>query len=145
MADPTSSAVEDILGTSATKAPKKSAAKKAATKPGKPVVIKTPAPTTGKKAATAVPAKSGKKAPVAAKTPKAVKPAADVSTTQPEDKVVLAAVKKLKAPTLAAELASGLGVHRRVIRAQLIRMAKDKANGVVMKKDGFNWYVSSKA
>lgn len=125
----------DVLGGAPPKS-KKAAPAKAKAAPAK-------AATPAKKAAPAAkaaPAKA-KAAPAKAK----VAPAGDVSTTQPEDKVVLNAVRKLKEPTLASQVASSLGVHRRVIRAQLQRLAKDKANGVKMAKDGFNWYVSSKA
>ena len=126
----------DVLSTEPTparkRAPKATTAAKAAKKPSKAVVTK-PAAKAAKKAAKPAPAK---KARVAA--------ADDVSTTQPDDSVVLKAVAKLKEPTLASAVASGLGVHRRVIRAQLIRLSKEKANGVVMKKSGFNWYVSHK-
>lgn len=66
------------------------------------------------------------------------------STQQPEDKVVLKAVEKLKEPTAASKFAADLGVHRRVIRAQLQRLAKDKANGVSMVKKGPHWIVSKK-
>ena len=70
---------------------------------------------------------------------------ANISMTQPDDSVVLKAVRKLKEPTLAAGFAHELGVHRRVIRAQLQRLAKDKANGVKMVKDGAHWLVSNTA
>jgi hypothetical protein len=35
-------------------------------------------------------------------------------------------------------------VHRRVIRTQLQRLAKDKANNVKMAKTGFHWEVTNK-
>ena len=132
--------LQDVLGlTAGTAKPAKSAKPaKAAAKPAKAAAK--PA-----KAAAAKPAAKPAKAAAAkpAAKPK-VAPADDVSTVQPEDKVVLAAVRKLKEATLASQLAANLGVHRRVIRAQLQRLAKVKENGVKMAKDGFNWYVSPK-
>lgn len=93
------------------------------------------------KGKTAEPAKKGKTAEAE---PKRVKPVqSDISTQQPEDNVTLKAVRKLKQPMLAAAFSLGLGVHRRVIRVQLQRLAKDKANGVGMKKQGANWWVSN--
>jgi hypothetical protein len=118
----------------------KPATKRAAKKGGaKTAAKKTAAKAPATKAAAK---KTATKAPATKRAPAA---AGDVSTVQPEDKVVLAAVRKLKEPTLAATVAATLGVHRRVIRNQLQRLSKEKANGVVMKKNGFNWYVSSKA
>lgn len=131
--------LQDVLGESVQPAPTKKARAPKANGAAAPKAKKAAA---GKVAKTAT--KPAKAAPTKAeKKPAKVKPKSDVSTTQPEDKVVLAAVRKLKAPTLAAEFASGLGVHRRVIRAQLQRLAKDKANGVKMVKQEYNWLVSN--
>lgn len=136
--------LEDVMGTTPSAAKKAKPAKKvdAAKKPSKAVTVK-PGPTPKG----AKPAKSAVK-PVT-KEAKATKPkkaaADDVSTVQPDDNVVLKAAHKLKGPTMASQFAADLGVHRRVIRAQLQRLAKDKTNGVSMKKDGANWYVASTA
>ena len=91
----------------------------------------------------AKPAKSAKPAKTEAKPKRVID--ANVSMTQPDDSIVLKAVRKLKEATLAAGFAHDLGVHRRVIRAQLQRLAKDKANGVKMVKDGAHWLVSNTA
>ena len=137
-------ATEDPLSTTPSKPKKAKGAKMngaaGTAKAAKPAAKSAKAEKAAK--AAAKPAKAEKAAKAA---PKPAKVAEDVSTTQPEDKVVLNAVKKLKEPTKASELASNLGVHRRVIRAQLQRLAKDKANGVQMKKDGFHWMVSPRA
>ena len=120
------------------------------TKKAKPAKSAKPAKTEAK------PAKSAKPAKTEAKPAKSAKPAkteakpkrvidANVSMTQPNDSIVLKAVRKLKEATLAAGFAHDLGVHRRVIRAQLQRLAKDKANGVKMVKDGAHWLVSNTA
>jgi hypothetical protein len=108
-------------------------AKRAAKRPSKAVTVEAPA-RKAKKAAAAEPAPAPRKP-----RPKAI--VDDVSTLQPDDSVVLKAVKKLRGPVMAAAFAIDLGVHRRVIRAQLQRLAKEKANGVMMKKDGYNWIV----
>jgi len=143
---------DDALSTEPTAAPKKTKpAKKVgadAKKPSKAVVTKPAA----KKAASkdAKPAKKAaskdtkpaKKADAAPKPKKTTGPAP--STQQPEDKVVLKAVEKLKEPEMASKFAADLGVHRRVIRAQLQRLAKDKANGVSMVKKGPHWIVAKK-
>lgn len=145
----------DLLGGEEPEAPK--AKKKAKKTPDakKPSKVKVTKPVAKAKEAAPPPAKKGAAKKTTAKAngkdegdaPKARgRPKVrddDVSTQQPEDGVVLKAVRKLKASTLAAEFAAGLGVHRRVIRAQLQRLAKDKANGVKMTKDGYNWFVSN--
>lgn len=143
---------DDILGGEAP-APKKKKAAKKAVDPKKPSKAKVTKPAKEE----AAPKKTSKKAAPAAKgkkakggdedAPKRGRPKVrddDVSTQQPEDGVVLKAVRKLKEATLAAEFAAGLGVHRRVIRAQLQRLSKDKANGVKMEKDGYNWFVTNR-
>lgn len=112
-------------------------------KPAKKGAAKS-APAKGKKAE-AAPAKKSKKGADEETRGRPKTRTDDVTTTQPDDGVVLKAVSKLKEKTLAAEFAYGLGVHRRVIRAQLQRLAKDKSNGVKMEKDGYNWYVSKRA
>ena len=135
--------------TKKTRATKDAKPAKAEAKPAKPA--KSAKPAKADKAETK-PAKSAKadKSAKPAKADKAeAKPKkkvdANVSMTQPDDSVVLKAVRKLKEPTLAAGFAHDLGVHRRVIRAQLQRLAKDKANGVKMVKDGAHWLVSNTA
>lgn len=142
----------DLLDTTATSAPatKPKKAKKVGAegkKPGKAVTTKPAAKKAdakpAKKADTKA-AKPAKKADAAAKpAPKKVSGPAP-STQQPEDKVVLKAVERLKEPTMASKFAADLGVHRRVIRAQLQRLSKDKANGVAMVKKGPHWLVSKK-
>jgi hypothetical protein len=129
---------DDLLDTPAA-APAKKKAKPKAAKAGTEAKKDAKKPSKAKVTKAAAPAKEAKPKKAATK-----KAADDVSTTQPEDKVVLAAVRKLKEPTFASEFAASLGVHRRVIRGQLQRLAKDKANGVKMSKDGFNWVVSAK-
>lgn len=118
-----------------TKPGKKAAAEPAPKKRGRPAAKEEPAPKKSAKKA------NGKEPPKAKGRPKTVDD--DVSTVQPDDNIVLKAVRKLKEPTMASQFASTLGVHRRVIRAQLQRLSKDKSNGVSMKKDGFNWLVAN--
>jgi len=135
----------DALSTEPTAPAKKTKpAKKVGTdkKPSKATVTK-PAAKDAKPAKKAgKDAKPAKKADAAPKPKKVTGPAP--STQQPEDKVVLKAVEKLKEPTAASKFAADLGVHRRVIRAQLQRLAKDKANGVSMVKKGPHWIVAKK-
>ncbi len=134
-------ATDDLLSTTDKPAAKK--AKKVGTdkKPGKATVTKPAAKKDAKpaKKADAKPASKKDAKPA----PKKVSGPAP-STQQPEDKVVLKAVEKLKEPEMASKFAADLGVHRRVIRAQLQRLAKDKANGVSMVKKGPHWIVSKK-
>lgn len=141
--------IEDVMGTtpSAAKKAKPGKVTNKATKPSKAITIKPgPTPKAAKPAAKAEkPAKAAKPAAKAEKPAKAKKAEDDVSTLQPDDSVVLKAVRKLKGPTMASQFAADLGVHRRVIRAQLQRLAKEKTNGVSMKKDGANWYVANTA
>lgn len=141
----------DILDTSETPAPKAKKVKKVGTdkKPGKVTVTKPAAKKAASKdakpakKAAGKDAKPAKKADAAKPAPKKVTGPAP-STQQPEDKVVLKAVEKLKEPEMASKFAADLGVHRRVIRAQLQRLAKDKANGVSMVKKGPHWIVGKK-
>ena len=135
--------LDNLLNETPTKKskPAKSKPAKAETKPAKAAKSKpTKAEAKPAKAAKSKPAKADK---AEAKPKKKVD--ANVSMTQPDDSIVLKAVRKLKEPTLAAGFAHELGVHRRVIRAQLQRLAKDKANGVKMVKDGAHWLVSNTA
>ena len=131
--------MDDPMDTAPTPKKAKKAKKKAKVgtdkKPSKAVVTKPAKAVKGKAA----------KAEKPAKAPRPKSDAADVSTTQPDDAVTLKAVHKLKEATMASQLAAGMGVHRRVIRAQLQRLAKTKTNGVKMVKDGYNWIVSSTA
>ena len=151
------SELDNLLNSTKTKSAK--AAKPAKTE-AKPAKAAKPAKTEAKAAkpakTEAKSAKAAKPAKTEAKSAKAAKPAKteakpkkkvdpNVSMTQPEDGIVLKAVRKLKEATLAAQFAHDLGVHRRVIRAQLQRLAKDKANGVKMVKDGAHWLVSNTA
>ena len=133
----------DLLDTTATPAatPKAKKTKKVGTdkKPGKATVTKPAAKDAKPAAKKAAPAKDKDAKPA----PKKVAGPAP-STQQPEDKVVLKAVEKLKEPEMASKFAADLGVHRRVIRVQLQRLAKDKANGVSMVKKGPHWIVSKK-
>lgn len=140
---------DDALSTEPTAAPKKTKpAKKVgadAKKPSKAVVAKPAAKKAASKdakPAKKADAKPAKKADAAPKPKKTSGPAP--STQQPDDKVVIKAVEKLKEPEFASKFAAGLGVHRRVIRAQLQRLAKDKANGVSMVKKGPHWIVAKK-
>lgn len=133
--------LDNLLNETPTKKSKSTPAKKGKTAKAEPAPAKK-----GKTAkAEPTPAKKGKtaKADGEAKPKRVID--ANVSMTQPDDSVVLKAVRKLKEPTLAAGFAHDLGVHRRVIRAQLQRLAKDKANGVKMVKDGAHWLVSNTA
>ena len=146
----------DLLDTTATPAatPKAKKTKKVGTdkKPGKATVTKPAAKDAKPAAKKAAPAKDAKPAAkkAAPAKDKDAKPAPKKvagpapSTQQPEDKVVLKAVEKLKEPEMASKFAADLGVHRRVIRVQLQRLAKDKANGVSMVKKGPHWIVSKK-
>ena len=140
--------MEDVMDDNPTPKKAKKKAKKTtddAKKPSKVKKLTKPEP----KAAKGKEAKPVKKVSKGnGKDDKPAKPkkvADDVSTIQPDDSVVIKAVRKLKEPTMASQLASSIGVHRRVIRAQLQRLAKDKANGVKMVKDGFNWMVANTA
>lgn len=119
--------VDDVLGED--EKPVKVSKTKKAKKADKPAKAKKA------KKEDAKPAKKAK-ADKPAKAKKAKSDADELPTTQPEDKVVLAAVRKLKKPTPAVEISNGLGIHRRTIRAQLRRLAADKGNGFKMAKDG---------
>ncbi len=138
--------LDNLLNETPTKKGKTAKAEPAPAKKGKTAKAE-PAPAKKGKTAKAepAPAKKGKtaKADGEAKPKRMIDP--NVSMTQPDDSVVLKAVRKLKEATLAASFAHDLGVHRRVIRAQLQRLAKDKANGVKMIKDGAHWLVSNTA
>lgn len=149
------SAVEDLLGDDVeiTPAPKKTRKKtNPSKKPSKAVIIKVGGkPVVDKKKAAkangknAVTKKGAKAAAKGGDKPKPKKVADNLSMQQPEDDVVLKAVRKLKEPTLASKFSKGLEVHRRVIRAQLQRLAKDKGNQFTMKKIGPHWTIENRS
>ena len=142
--------IGDLLDEAASKPAPKKARKKTdpAKKPSKAIVTK-PAAKAAKKAVKAngksPVTKKGAKAAKGEEKPKPKKVVSNLSMQQPEDSVVLKAVRKLKEPMMASKFSAGLEVHRRVIRAQLQRLAKDKDNGVGMKKVGAHWIVENKA
>lgn len=112
-------------------APAKRGAPKASTKSGTTAAAKKPS-----RAKTTAPAKAAE--------PKKVRAKPDVSMKQADDRVVLAAVRKLKEPTLASKFAITLGTHNRIMRMQLQRLAADKANGFKMYKKEANWFIANK-
>jgi len=150
--------IDDMLdGSGSSAAPAKTKKTKkigADKKPGKVKVTKPakdakPVKKAAKSAANGKDAKPAKKAAKSAANGKDAKPAKEKKTapavgmTQPQDDVTIKAVRKLKEPTMASKIAADMGVHRRAIRAQLQRLAKEKGSGIAMKKIGFNWMVTN--